>query len=224
MQIRDKSEQTALRWLCNTKKLSPATVVHTRGGGKPNFIIRYDTGYEVKSLDKYSKIVFERRKYDSLRLKWKGDVLIFRDGETNPCVIIPFDDLPINGGRCMGVNIQIRPSPKSYYATIALTVDEKDEMEILRGEVETKTLPQDDWAVLLLQAMYAMLCDLGLIQFSYAKRLSPKHFIMECPHCSGDNDTEGRQRLYWKVKCTHCKRVFIAKREEVRKTPMDYFT
>ncbi len=208
----------AIEWLNSTKGVKLEELYRGDTPGDPDFIYKGHYGYEIKTLHGKS-ISFERGRYNSLR-DWDGEVLVFRAGDDKPKAIIPFGKLPVKGGQCMNVNILIREAG-SNRAMIALNANEKVELERMRGEIETKILPQDDWADMLLQAMCAMLCDVELIRFCYANRMGIKHFIACCPHCDTDNTIEGRYRLYWMLECSYCKRRFVAKRRITKKTAAD---
>lgn len=220
--IRNKVEQAALNWLCNAGKIPESELVHGGRYGEPDFIRRDGSGYEVKTLNR-GYIQFERRQYNSLRRR-HGQVLVFKKDSVNPHVIIPFSDLPADGGHYMGIGISITKSPSKYYTTMAFSVDEKEILEQMRGLIETRVFPQKDWACVVFQAMCAILCDLGLIEFAFADRIHPKYFLALCPYCGEENTIEGRFKLYWLVECTCCKRKFVAKRRVTKKVIADYLS
>lgn len=219
------TERVALRWLYEERGVSPNALAYTHGGGRPDFVQMTSDGkygFEVKSLVDSRYITFPRRQYNSLK-RWNGEVLVFGE-ESSPLAVIPFSELPQDGGQVYGVEIHILKSQPAYYTTLATSMDEKIELEKLRGEIETKTsLPQSDWADMLLQAMYAMLCDTALTQFAYANRMDIKHFLVTCPYCEADNTIQGRYRLYWMVECSFCHRRFVAKRRIMKKAVGDFF-
>ena len=150
-------EYKAIEWLVNSKGIPMAELVRGGEKGMPG-LTHLGYGYEVKTL-RGRTITFEKRQYESLRQNWLGEVLVFRENDlgSEPCMLIPFDKLPLDGGKCMGIKVHLVKSSSLYQCTIATSVDEKSELERIRGEIETKTLQQRDWADILLQAMYQVL-------------------------------------------------------------------
>jgi len=201
----------AFEWLHDSKGIKQDELYHGTSPGEPDFIYKGHYGYSAKILHgKY--ITFEEKQYRSL-CDWEdGEVLVFKTGDSKPIKVIHFSRLPKDGGEYSGIKIRLIGANNGR-AMIATSISEKVELERIRGEIETKILPQSDWADMLLQAMYAMLCDVGLIRFSYTKRMGIKHFIAPCPYCNTDNTIEGRNKLYWMVECLYCKRMFVAKRK-----------
>lgn len=218
--ITNRSEFKAVKWLTVDKEIPITDLARTNGHGKPDFIyIPTEYGYEVKLLNRHHGAIFSERQYNNLR-KMIGEVLVYRDEDViyEPYAILPFADLPEPAQvmKCHGIDLYLSPSPDTYYLSIAMESSIKDEMETLRSEVEKRFGEQNGWGRMMIQAMYAVLCDTGLYRFTEALRVGVRYYVAHCPFCGEQMQLlpEGKDILYWFVQCT-CGKKFVARRKVV---------
>lgn len=205
-----KTEWRAYEWLLSDRKLDAVELVHGEESSDPTFIYYGITGYDVKTLNRHT-LTIDYNKYQSL-LEWKdhGELLVFNHNSIEPCKIIPFGKLPVNGGKYDGINFNIRKISQ-LQSMIGVSRNEKDIMEKLRSQIELNAYPQSDWGDILLQSMYCMLADQNLITLVNVYRMSRFLFGANCPQCQTQNILTGKPKLYWMVNCSKCKYQFVAK-------------
>lgn len=206
------TEWIAFNWLLEEHNIKAVDIFHGSEFTDPTFVYMGNIGYEVKTMNGRT-VTFVRGKYDTLRDGWQGEVLCFKGKAESPEAIIPFTELPENGGTICGVHI-VLINRTSRQSMVAVSPDEKEKMEIIRGIIETKTIPQNDWGDMLVQALCAVLYDQALIKSVNAKRIGSKYFVADCPYCDKTlNQLDVGVKLYWLQKCTGCGREFVAKRK-----------
>lgn len=207
------TEWVALNWLYEERQVKPEDIFHGSEFTDPTFVYNGNVGYEIKRLNGKT-ITFIHGKYDELKENWQhGEVLVFQPKSEEPYLIIPFSDLPNNGGRIEDVRILLLDKSTSERSMIAVSADEKEILEVIRSIVETKSIPQKDWGDMVVQSFCAMLRDQSLIKSVIAKRIGTKFFVAECPYCdNATNQLDIGNKLYWLQKCAKCGREFVAKR------------
>jgi hypothetical protein len=205
-------ELRAYDWLIDKKGLEAVEISFGDEPGDPDFIYYGTHGYEVKSLSHHS-ITFSRAQYKS-QLQWGKDcdLIVMEPGNDIPVYVVPFSQLPPNGGDYNGKFSITLTRSDPYRSMIAVTRDEKDRLEKIRGLIETKlSVHARSWPDLIRQALCCVLQDRALLPAVIVDRMGIRFFKAKCPYCNTDHPFKDDIKLFWLITCEHCHEEFIVK-------------